>query len=173
MWAHKGAEADGVVWMCCFACLGPCMIERQRDNIEVKLHRWHKERGDAVGEAKPGTHQGAGGLCSLRWWPCTRPWLVAENVAVLANFKRVQGLGGWPANQTWAAADGRGRVVPAPDDMERELSPAVDAHSIDGEAMPLVRPSPSRTGVAPSSRPPAPYADELEALAPESAPMAA
>lgn len=166
VWARKGGEADGVGWACCFMCFGSCLLEQQRMHMEVKLHRWHKERGDAdaAGEPRIRAHAGSGGLCSLRWWPCTRPWLVAENVAVLGNFKRAQGLGGWPAREAWASGGSAtsksvGRMAPGAELMERELQPAVE-----GEASPLVRPAAARSA-APSDA----DADELEEGAPVTA----
>ncbi len=99
------------------------MIEQQRQSMELKLHRWHKERGDAEGEPMLHAHSGSGGLVSCRWWPCTRAWLVAENVGALANFKAVQGLDGWPAGKQWSDASARDAElspVPVALEMERE-----------------------------------------------------
>ena len=146
MWARKGGEVDGFSWMTCSWCLGSCMIEQQRQAMEVKLHRWHKERGDQVGE-EPNMygHIGSGGLCSCRHWPCNRSWLVAENVGALANFKAVQGQMGWPANQPWGTPDDQRRElgrVPMVEEMEREPwgggGPTNAADDANQEADPLV-----------------------------------
>ena len=127
VWARKGGEVDSVLWMTCSPCLGSCMVEQQRQAMEVKLHRWHKERGVASGEPNLNAHLGSGGLCSCRWWPCTRAWLVAENVGALANFKAVQNQKGWPANQLWGspyAAEREMTPVPSAEQMVRDGKPA-------------------------------------------------
>lgn len=136
-WSGKGGirEADGIMWATCCLCLGPCMIEQQRRQMEIKLHRWHKERGECSGEPRPEAHAGAGGCCSVRWWPCTRPWLVAENVGALANFKDLQGLDGWPARKNWSSpnsrCDGRRAEHEEADDADEiEMQPAPAVHAM-------------------------------------------
>ena len=135
LWARKGGEVDHLVWACCCFCIGPCMIEQQREAMEIKLHRWHKERGDASGEPNLHLHRGAGGLCSCRWWPCTRPWLVAQHAGALANFKRTQGLDGWPAGEPWACGGSGGDFELgglvsdcSPESIEMERDPLVDGN---------------------------------------------
>ena len=161
-WSRKGGEADGVMWYTCCVCLGSCMIEQQRQAMEMKLHRWHKERGDraAQGEPRLDAHIGSGGCCSLRWWPCTRAWLVAENVGALANFKAVQGLDGWPARNNWnSSPDVRKRaearradeveMQPAPpqgDEMERDGGESRLGSRDDQEVDPLVSRQPPLGG---------------------------
>ena len=150
VWARKGGEADGIMWMTCSPCLGSCLVEQQRQAMEVKLHRWHKERGVASGAPNLRAHLGAGGLCSCRWWACTRSWLVAENVAALANFKAVQNQKGWPANEPWAS----------PYAMEREMNPVPYAEEMERDE--VIRPwsEMPTTHLAPSN------ADSLEVMDP-------
>ena len=160
VWARKGGEVDHIAWSFCCACLGSCMIEQQRQAMEVKLHRWHKERGEAVGEPLLTAHQGSGGLFSLLRWPCNRAWLVAENVGALSNFKAVQGLDGWPTTKPWASPS-RGRAhrdtAPAAHAMEREMQPTEEVEML---VKPMVgRDESSRDELSPGSTP-----DEMQEL---------
>ena len=69
----RSARTDNfVMWCCCSHCCGSCLIQQQRQRLEIKLHRWHRERGAASTPHVIHTHDG-GSVCT-----CQRSKQVAE-----------------------------------------------------------------------------------------------
>ena len=69
------------------------MVAGQRVSIERKLHMWHKERSSATGEVDWKAHDNLNPSCHSC---CCASLHVAENAAVMQNFKAAQGLVGGP-----------------------------------------------------------------------------
>ena len=123
-WAGNGYDAS--IFFTCSPCCGWCFVQTQRQAIERKLARWHKERGDPRAASLV-----PNGLIHCCLSACCTSRLVAENVAVLANFKAHQNLSGWPAG-TDALSDTRA--------MPSSASPPVQEmqRADEGEIAPLV-----------------------------------
>ena len=64
----------------------PCQIEEARRDIEAKLHRFHRERGDPRAHGKPASHAG---VCFFA--PCCCHLMLAENLDVVKRFAQTQG----------------------------------------------------------------------------------
>lgn len=105
-WVGGGDES--VIWCLCSSCCSNCLVAQQRALIERKLHKWHRERGAATGEADLSAFQPK---CSLICCCLCDSRAVATHVAVMNTFKEVQGLVGGPEDSTPAR--------PSPQAMQR------------------------------------------------------
>jgi hypothetical protein len=117
-WASGGDNSRA--WLLCCPCFGTCLISQQRADMETKLSRWHRERGNVV---EVETVSGKGVPCSMVnccicCLPCCRAYLVAEHVGALHNFKTFQNLGGWPIG-TIREAPG---AAPKAQEMQRDAN---------------------------------------------------
>ena len=77
------------MWLILGLIAAPCMIAEQRNNIETKIHKFHRQRGDPRAQGAP-VKAGNGVICVGVICPFANSIMHAQNYWVMKQFQRVQ-----------------------------------------------------------------------------------